>query len=64
MRRFQGKHAQAVSPAESIVKKTGIKTVGVLYIGENIFAIEKGHMEQGEELLHSRFGNHEEGRQR
>lgn len=42
MRRFQGKHAQAVSPAESIVKKTGIKTVSILYIGENIFAIEKG----------------------
>ena len=44
MLRFQGKHAQAVSPAKSIVKKTGIKTVSILYIGENIFAIreEKG----------------------
>ena len=42
MRRFQGKYAQAVSPAESIVKKTRIKMVSVLYIGENIFAIEKG----------------------
>lgn len=42
MLRFQGKHAQAVSPAKSIVKKTEMKTVSVLYIGENIFVIEKG----------------------
>lgn len=26
--------------------------------------VTQGHMEQGEELLHSRFGNHEEGWQR
>lgn len=42
MQRLQGKHAQAVSPAENIDKKTEMKTVSVLYIGENIFAIEKG----------------------
>lgn len=42
MQRLQGKHAQAVSPQKISIKKTEMKTVSVLYIGENIFAIEKG----------------------